>query len=183
MTLEELWELFPVVLAAHDLRWREWAVEEIGALEALLKEFSPVINHIGSTAVAGIMAKPVVDLLVEVPRNSDWGRIRDIMEKNGYICMADSPRRMSFNKGYTPEGYAERVFHIHFHTAGDRDEVLFRDYLRTHPAEAREYERLKLVLAERFRHDRDAYTEAKTEFIRGIMNKLPEPDVSMDIQN
>ena len=58
--------------------------------------------------------------------------------------MSSSERRMSFNKGYTPEGYAERVFHIHVHAVGDNDEILFRDYLRDHPAVAREYEALNV---------------------------------------
>ncbi|MDE6288640.1 MAG: GrpB family protein, partial [Muribaculaceae bacterium] len=80
-----------------------------------------------------------------------------------------SETRMSFNKGYTPEGYAERVFHIHFHPAGDRDEILFRDYLLSHPATAKEYEKLKQNLLPAFRHDRDGYTAAKTDFINKVL--------------
>ena len=82
--------------------------------------------------------------------------------------MSASDKRMSFNKGYTPEGYAERVFHIHFHLTGDNDEIRFRDYLIAHPDIAKEYEGLKLSLLPRFKHNRDAYTEAKTDFVRRI---------------
>lgn len=67
MTLEELWELFPIVLSPHQPRWEKWAANEISLLSVLLADHSPVINHIGSTAVAGIMAKPIVDILVELP--------------------------------------------------------------------------------------------------------------------
>lgn len=168
MTLKELWELFPVVLSPHNPSWASWAEEEISALSALLVNIDKKISHIGSTAIPGIMAKPTIDILVEIPADTDRDAIRRIMESAGYICMAVSEKRMSFNKGYTPEGYAERVFHIHFHATGDNDEIYFRDYLISHPDVAKEYELLKLSLLPRLKHDRDAYTEAKTNFIKSI---------------
>ena len=76
---------------------------------------------------------------------------------------------MSFNKGYTIEGYAKRVFHIHFHTVGEHDEILFRDYLLSHPVVAQEYEELKLSLVSKYQNDRDGYTEAKSEFVKSIV--------------
>ena len=168
MTLEELWELFPIVLTQHDPRWADWAEEEITILSRLLSGFDIRISHIGSTAIPGIMAKPIVDILVEIPTETDWKEVRKRMEASGYICMSASEERMSFNKGYTPDGYAERVFHIHFHPTGDNDEIHFRDYLISHPDVAKEYEHLKLSLLPRFKHNRDAYTEAKTDFVRRI---------------
>lgn len=77
---------------------------------------------------------------------------------------------MSFNKGYTPAGYADKVFHIHFHISGDNDEIRFRDYLIAHPDVAKEYERLKLSLLPKYWHDRDGYTEAKTAFVRSVVD-------------
>ncbi len=169
MTLDELWELFPIVLAPHDDRWTDWAAEESAALSSLLGDFSHTVTHIGSTAIAGIVAKPIVDILVEISQEDDMPAIRRLMETNGYICMSASDCRMSFNKGYTPYGYAERVFHIHIHRYGDNDEIFFRDYLISHPETAKEYERLKISLLPRFRHNRDAYTAAKTDFVRRIL--------------
>ncbi|MDE6649702.1 MAG: GrpB family protein [Muribaculaceae bacterium] len=165
MTLEELWELFPIVLSAHNPHWTEWAEEEIAVLSSILSGFDIKISHIGSTAIPGILAKPIVDILVEIPSETDWKEVKKRMECAGYICMSTSGERMSFNKGYTPEGYAERVFHIHFHPTGDNDEIRFRDYLIAHPDIAKEYEELKLSLLPRFKHNRDAYTEAKTDFV------------------
>ena len=170
MTLEELWELFPVVLVTHRPQWREWAAEEIEGLAGLLRDYTPVIAHIGSTAIAGIQAKPIVDILVEISPDADWRHVRAVMEGSGYICMSASGARMSFNKGYTPEGYAERVFHVHIHVVGDNDEILFRDWLNAHPAVAREYEALKRSLLPCYRNDRDGYTAAKTEFVKGIVS-------------
>ena len=133
MTLEELWELFPIVLTQHNPQWHEWAQDEIGCLAVLLDQYKPVISHIGSTAIPGIQAKPIIDILVELNSDTDWQQIKEEMEAAGYICMSVSDSRMSFNKGYTPHGYAEKVFHIHFHAIGDNDEILFRDYLIDNP--------------------------------------------------
>ncbi len=171
MTLEELWELFPIELVPHNEHWVEWSKDEIGILSKLLSDFQPHINHIGSTAIPGIYAKPIVDILVEMPEGSDWNEARKILESAAYICMSASDSRMSFNKGYTPEGYAENVFHIHLHRCGDNDEIFFRDYLKAHPESAKEYESLKLSLLPTYRNNRDAYTEAKTDFIKDIISR------------
>ncbi|MBD5356048.1 MAG: GrpB family protein [Bacteroides sp.] len=170
MTLEELWQLFPITLSPHRKEWTEWAKREIASLEKLLTVFDPIVSHIGSTAIPGIMAKPIVDILVEVPPNTDKPSLKILMETNGYICTNESADRISFNKGYTAQGYAERVFHIHFHHYGDHDEILFRDYLISHPEVAHDYEILKQSLLPRYRNLRDAYTDAKTEFIRRVTN-------------
>lgn len=168
LTLTELWELFPIVLSPHNPQWPEWAKEEINALSALLSAYTPIISHIGSTAIPDIQAKPIIDILVEINPGADWQRIKDEMEAAGYISMAVTDTRMSFNKGYTPGGYADKVFHIHIRATDDNDEIYFRDYLLTHPDVAREYETLKLGLLPKYRNDRDGYTEAKTDFVRRI---------------
>lgn len=171
MTLQELWELFPIELTPHNHEWVTWARQEIDFLSGLLEKYNPVISHIGSTVIPGIQAKPIIDILVEISGSSDWHGVISIMKCNGYILMNRSPQRMSFNKGYTPEGYAERVFHIHFHESGDNDEILFRDYLKSHPEVAKEYESLKLSLLPAFRNNRDGYTEAKTQFVKDIVSR------------
>lgn len=174
MTLEELWQLFPIVLTPHQLQWKDWAREEIENLTALLSGYCPVITHIGSTAIPNIHAKPIIDILVEINPSADKQQIKEKMETAGYICMSVSDNRMSFNKGYTSAGYAEKVFHIHFHRAGDNDEILFRDHLIAHPEVAEEYENLKLSLLPKYRNDRDGYTEAKSEFVRRTIKQALE---------
>ena len=169
MTLEELWDLFPIVLSPHNSNWASWADDEIRLLSTLLEEYDPVINHIGSTAIPDIQAKPIVDILVEIAPDVRWQSIREILKQNGYICMSESEIRMSFNKGYTPQGYADKVFHIHIHRTGDNEEILFRNYLISHPEIAKEYERLKMSLLPEYTNNRDGYTEAKTEFVKRIV--------------
>ena len=138
MTLEELWELFPIILTPHNPQWAIWAKEEMQLLSDILSSYDPIINHIGSTAVKGIHAKPIIDILVELSNGICWNLIKDVMVANGYICMSESGNRISFNKGYTPAGYADKVFHIQFHRIGDNDEILFRDYLIKSPEVAKE---------------------------------------------
>ena len=77
--------------------------------------------------------------------------------------------RLDLCKGYTPQGFAERVFHLHIRHPGDWDEIVFRDCLRRNPRKADEYAELKKKLQKRFEHDRDAYTEAKGEFVRACV--------------
>ena len=167
MTLEELWRLFPIFLTEHCEQWAEWYCEEENFLKNILPQ-SAKINHIGSTAVDIIWAKPIIDILVEVPSGADMEALKDLIANSGYICMSQSADRISFNKGYTENGFAERVFHLHLRYAGDNDELYFRDYLREHPEVAKEYEVMKLELWKMFEHDRDGYTNAKAEFVKKI---------------
>lgn len=164
MTLEELWALFPIQLTEHKDCWADWYREERAFLRSFLPE-NVRIHHIGSTAICGIWAKPIVDILTEA-LPEEHPAIRELLQKNGYICMSRSGTSMNFNKGYTPDGFAERVFHLHLRNLGDHDELYFRDYLNEHPEAAKEYEALKLSLWKPFEHDRDGYTEGKTGFVR-----------------
>jgi len=170
MTLEELWQLFPIFLTEHQKCWEEWYLEEESLLKAILSRVER-ISHIGSTAIASIWAKPIIDILVEVPKEINLLDYKDIIISNGYICMSQSEEGISFNKGYTENGFAERVYHLHLRYAGDNNELYFRDYLIEHPDVASEYEKLKLKLWKEYEHDRDGYTNAKTELVRQYTEK------------
>lgn len=166
MSLEELWELFPIFLTAHNEKWKSYYDE----MEEFLKDILPGcsverISHIGSTAVSGIWAKDIVDILIEITEGSCTENTAKVIEENGFIRMSSQKGRISFNRGYTKNGFADRVFHIHLRYAGDNDELYFRDYLNDHRQTALEYEMLKLRLWKRYEHNRDAYTAAKTEFV------------------
>ena len=144
-----------------------WYCEEHKILSNLLSQVKDTrINHIGSTAIKDIWAKPIVDILVEVCDICEMKKVKDILCGAGYVCMNETDVRMSFNKGYTKYGFAERVFHIHVRQYGDNDELYFRDYMNEKPELAKEYESLKLSLWKKYEHDRDGYTLAKTELIK-----------------
>lgn len=163
MTLEELWELFPIFLTGHQDCWAQWYAEEAGILREILGP-GVILSHIGSTAIKGIWAKPIIDILIETDGPALDGAA-DVLRRAGYICMADSGDRVDLNKGYTPEGFAQRVFHLHLRRMGDNDELYFRDYMNAHPEAAKEYEALKLGLWKQYEHDRDGYTGQKTAFV------------------
>lgn len=166
MALEELWELFPIVLSEHKDCWADWYEEEELSIKSLLPDQNIRIHHIGSTAIPHMWAKPIIDILIELPPGVAMADAKEILVNSGCICMHTAETRVSLNKGYTSQGFAERVFHIHLRYAGDHDELYFRDYMASHPALAGEYERLKLSLWKRYEHDRDAYTNAKSAFIK-----------------
>ena len=175
MTLEELWQLFPIFLTEYQTYWTEWYQEEYTLLSAILsKNYIVRINHIGSTAIKGIWAKPIIDILVEIIEQTNMQLICDILTENGYLCMSQSENRMSFNKGYTERGFSEKVFHLHLRYIGDNDELYFRDYLNEHADIAKEYENLKISLWKLYEHNRDRYTNAKGNFIANVMKMSKE---------
>ena len=166
MTLEELWELFPIFLVEHIDKWADDYKEIEILLQNLFAGF-PIhrISHIGSTTIKGIWAKNIVDVLVEIPESNSLKDMARILKQNGFTIMSARVDRISLNKGYTKNGFADKVYHIHLRYAGDNDELYFRDYLNDHPEVGKEYEILKLQLWKQYEHNRDAYTNAKTDFI------------------
>lgn len=169
MSLEELWQLFPIILKEHNLDYKEWyLIEKNIILNTLSLDTIKRINHIGSTSVEGLIAKPTVDILLEIDSNTDIEEMQSKLLDVGWGLMSSSytPNlHLIFQKGYTTEGFAEKVFHLHIRFLGDWNELYFRDYLLIHKDIAEEYGNLKKQLKEKYEHNRDGYTEAKTEFI------------------
>ena len=166
MSLAELWQLFPIILSPFNPLWKAWFEEEkTFLLQRLPSDKAFRISHIGSTAISEIWAKPIIDILVEMEHTASLLQIKEIFLQAGYLCMNETPTRLSFNKGYTLQGFANKVFHLHLRYWGDNDELYFRDYLQDHLLVARQYEALKISLWKPYEHDRDAYTAHKTDFI------------------
>lgn len=172
MTNEELWQLFPVILSEHQADWAKNYLIEKQNLENIIGKESVIrINHIGSTAVPGLLAKPTIDILLEIRNNKDTNQLINQLERSGYIYSPQPEKpapHMMFMKGYTIRGFEGQAYHLHIRYAGDWDELYFRDYLMSHPEAVREYAQLKRQLKEKLEHDRDGYTQAKTGFIQGI---------------
>ena len=172
MTLEELWRLFPIFLTEHKECWEDWYKEEERNLQQILCGNEIIrINHIGSTAVKTIWAKPIIDILVETDNAADWGKIKKDLTDNGYICMCENQNRISFNKGYTEDGFAQKVFHLHLRRTGDNGELYFRDYLNDFPLIAKDYENLKIGIWKKFEHDRDVTPKVRPNSLKNIPKK------------
>ena len=169
MSLEELWQLFPIILKEHNPLSGEWYAQEKNELGKIIGLHNiKRINHIGSTAVKGLLAKPTIDILLEIDNDCDIESLKTKLNDAGWLLMSEETMpifKLSFNKGYTPTGFADRVFHLHVRYAGDWDELYFRDYLIEHKNVMIEYEKLKLKLQNRYKHNRDGYTNAKSDFV------------------
>lgn len=177
MTLEELWELFPIMLAEHNPAYEQWyLIEKEDIINHIGQEGIKRINHIGSTSVQGLIAKPTIDILLEID-DCNMDLLKNAFIDMGWLLMSsenEPDMKMVFNKGYTPNGFAEKVYHLHVRHYGDWNELYFRDYLREHSEIALEYGKLKMSLLEKYKHNRDGYTDAKTEFILKYTNLARE---------
>lgn len=170
MTNEELWALFPIILSEYRAEWAKFYEQEKDTIISALGTNNMYrINHIGSTSVPGLIDKPTIDILLEIPTDADIPSLTAALISAGYICntQPNNPApHLMFMKGYTPQGFRGQAVHLHVRFPGDWDELYFRDYLRSHPETAKSYGKLKQNLQLRYEHDRDAYTEAKTDFIQ-----------------
>ncbi len=164
---EELWELFPILFTDNKENFKEIYFEEEKLLRSMLEGFILRISHIGSTSIPNIKTKPIVDILIEIDFEKKE-KVKEILKKK-YILMNETSSKISFNKGYTLSGYAKKVIHIHIKNYGDCDELYFRDYLKDNERKAKEYEKLKLALFNKYKPNRDLYTEGKTEFVEKIV--------------
>lgn len=163
-----------VALIEYDPRWPalfEAEAEQIRS--ALAGIVDSALDHFGSTAVPGLAAKPIIDIMVTVADQSQWPKLVEPIKGRGYSFWADNPRRdrMFFVKGMPPFG-KRRTHHVHVRTPADAQAaILFRDYLRSHPEDARRYAALKRELAERYSTDRDGYTDGKAGFVGALLAK------------
>ncbi len=172
MTTEELGKLFPIILTESKCHWNKiYQSEKKRISKELESRCTYRIDHIGSTAVNGLISKPTIDILLQIDKKTHTTPIIETIKKLGYeyIHKPENPLpNMMFVKGYTKKGFRGQAYHIHVRYFGDWDELYFRDYLRQHPETATNYGILKQELAKKYRHNREAYTDAKTEFIRKI---------------
>lgn len=165
--MNKLWELFPIYFVDSSVEFEKQFLDEKEYLISLLGNYIKRISHIGSTAIKNIKTKPIVDILIEIDF-ADKDIVKEILLDNNYILMCETSDKISFNKGYTANGYADKVFHIHIKKYGDCDELYFRDYLNDNDKKAKEYEKLKEELYNKYKPNRDLYTSGKTDFVKKI---------------
>ncbi len=114
----------------------------------------------------GLMAKPTIDILLEVAKDMDLKPITERLQDESYIVNTPKSDLIMYLKGYTPRGFEGQAAHIHVRPSGDWGELYFRDYLVAHPDVAEAYAKLKLELKAQYPNDRDGYTEAKGAFVQ-----------------
>lgn len=159
-----------VALSAPDPAWHAMFYEESARILEAARDFVVAIEHVGSTAIPGLHAKPIVDIAAATPTFEGFFPAVPRLEKLGYTYKGEFgvPRRHFFTLGDPTT--------IHFHVFEEdgkdwREQLLFRDAMRGSEPLRAEYEALKLDLAAKFANDRPAYTAAKAEFIQRVLRE------------
>jgi GrpB-like predicted nucleotidyltransferase (UPF0157 family) len=157
----------PIVLVAHDARWAGLFAAEQAAILGACGGLIRAVHHVGSTSIPGIAAKPVIDIMPVLARHEDGFACIEAMQGLGYESRGEAGIR---DRHYFRKG-DPRSHHVHMFAEGHPEigrHLRFRDFLRTHPDEARAYEALKRELAARFIDDVGAYSDAKDDFCNRI---------------
>ncbi len=160
-----------IIIVPYDPEWPRLFSQLGSMLREALGATALRIDHIGSTSIAGLAAKPIMDIQISVIEFEPLDLYRLPLEKLGYVFRATNPE---LTKRYFREQPGTRRTHIHVRRSGSWAEqfaLLFRDYLRSHEEDAQAYANLKYDLAEMYQKDRQRYTESKTPFIWEIMRK------------
>jgi len=158
-----------VIIVPYDLQWPVLFSKRAVALRQALGTTALRIDHIGSTAVPGMAAKPIIDVQVSVASLEPVEPFRLPLEGLGYVFRSANPE---LTKRYFREKPGDRRIHIHVRRAGSWSEqfaLLFRDYMRSHPDEASRYGEVKRGLAKRYGDDRYGYTGGKAPYLWEIM--------------
>jgi GrpB-like predicted nucleotidyltransferase (UPF0157 family) len=165
-----------IVIVPHDPSWKEEFARESGRVLAALGALAIRAEHVGSTAIPGLSAKPIVDIMIGVASLTLARQSTGQMASLGYEYVpafeALLPERLFFQRG------SPRTHHVHVAETASRfwtRQIGFRDYLTGHPDVAAEYADLKTKLAARFAEDRDGYTRAKTDFVQAVLAKAGVP--------
>lgn len=160
-----------VVIVPYDPEWPALFAALGARLRRALGDTALRVDHVGSTSVPGLDAKPIIDVQVSVASFEPLEAFRLPLEGLGFVFRADNPE---LTKRYFREAPGERRTHIHVRRAGSWSEqfaLLFRNYMRTHEEDAKRYAQLKHRLAAQYGDDRRGFTDAKAPFIWEIMRK------------
>ncbi|CAM4400610.1 MAG: GrpB family protein [Paenibacillus macerans] len=164
--MEDQWKI-----AKYDPVWKDLFWQLGARLRNTLQETALRIDHVGSTSIAGMDAKPIIDIQVSVAVLEDELSYRDKIESLGFQWRSDNPDK---SKRYFREVPGSRRTHIHVRRAGSFAEqmtLLFRDYLREHPEDGRKYADEKHRLMKWFAHDRSKYVEGKGPIVWEILHR------------
>jgi len=164
-----MWSNEAVVVVPHDVRWAMRFEEEAELLRATIgKWITGGVHHVGSTAVPGLRAKPIIDIAVGVEGLEAARPCISVLRGIDYLY---SPYRGDVMHWFCKPDPGRRTHHLHLMPTGSKRlvaEIAFRDYLVAHPDRASEYGALKERLADEHVEDREAYTRAKAGFVEAV---------------
>lgn len=164
--MEDQWRI-----SKHDPEWKKLFNDIASKLRASLGDLAIRIDHVGSTSVVGLDAKPIIDIQISIINFDDILAYRTKIEQVGFVLREENPDR---TKRYFREPPGTRRTHIHVRQAGSFSEqitLLFRDYLRVHPTDCLRYAQEKHRLMKLYRNERSKYVEGKGPVVWDIMQK------------
>jgi GrpB-like predicted nucleotidyltransferase (UPF0157 family) len=168
----------PVFVVPYDEAWPLLYQEERARIERAIGPWVEEIEHVGSTAVPGLAAKPIIDIMVGVRSLEDSPILVERLVGIGYEYVPEFEQVFPLRRYFRKMQEGRRTHQIHLVERSNAEwwdrHLLFRDYLRVHPEVAEEYARLKYELSGRFGEDREAYTDAKTAFISEVVRRAQE---------
>ncbi|MFL6700152.1 MAG: GrpB family protein [Vitreoscilla sp.] len=161
-----------VSLRTHDPAWAQDFEKERDRLQALVPGAFDAIEHIGSTAVPGLLAKPIIDIMAAVDSLDGVNALIERLCDNGYATSVEFNAALADRKWLMRWHEGHRTHHLHIVVTGSTpwsDRLDFRDALRSEPATARRYAQLKSEFAAKHQGDREAYTDAKAAFVQTVL--------------
>lgn len=166
-------------LVPYDSTWPMEFAAEAARIEQACAGLPIRLEHVGSTSIPGLSAKPVIDILAGRPGNMSGDAYVSAFKQLGYEHKGSFgvPGRNYFRRG------SPRTHHVHLVSWSSelwQDHLLFRDYLRTHPLVAREYDTIKRELAAMYLQDKERYTDAKGPFIRSIVRRARDEGIAVN---
>jgi GrpB-like predicted nucleotidyltransferase (UPF0157 family) len=179
----------PIVVVSYDPAWPLQYEAEKSRILAVIAPYVVCMEHMGSTAVPGLAAKPVIDILIGVRSLSDAPHFLPPLVSLGYDYIQKHEAVFPERRYLHRQENGQHTHHLHMVEPDSnffKVQIAFRDYMRLHPEARDEYASLKLDLAQKFRHDREAYTDAKSAFINAILElaeKESEAQTSLSLKS
>ena len=158
-----------VKLEKYNPNWKKVFKEEKGTLSKILGDVAIEIEHIGSTSIEGLSAKPIIDIAVAINNLKDFEKIRSLFENEPYSIKKDSNCDEILVRKGTEENRTHFIHIMELNSKRYKDTILFRDYLRNHKNVLKEYEKLKKELASKYANNRKLYTSSKNDFIQEVI--------------
>lgn len=168
-----VWATEEIRIAAPDPAWLNKGIHEVEELKQRLAPFgNKQIEHIGSTSVPGLPAKPIIDVMAKVPSFDEIERIAEMLEEHRWSYVPPELDGRAYRRFFVRVKNDRRECHLHLMLDNEprwEQQIQFRDRLREHSEWAQQYADLKVKLALENQDDREAYTAAKTEFIQRVL--------------
>ncbi|MCW4049583.1 MAG: GrpB family protein [Candidatus Bathyarchaeota archaeon] len=162
-----------ITVVEYDPEWPMYYEKEKKLILEAISEYVITIDHIGSTSIPGLGAKPIIDILAGMDSQETADSCLEPLSRIGYDDVTPEPQEDDW---YYCLGKGPHSPGVHLHFVKDgcdhwRKHILVRDYLRTHPEICREYYEMKLALVSRYADQREIYTESKSGFINRVVEK------------